>query len=580
MIPATTPLLEFSGKISWPLGQISLMVTLGEGEHSASTLMNFMVVRSPSPYNGIIGRPGLRKIQAVPSTTHRMLKFPVEGGIVTIRNNTTIPTECRMVAETQKVLPPREPTATEGIKVAIHPEYPEQTKPADMIGVPISIAEHRLNIREGCQPIRQKRRRHAPDRNKAIQEEVAKLVEAKIMREVHYRGWLLNPVMVKKHDGSWRIRRSVHGPCSQHARNQSMSIKIGSSDEATITSDIERSSNPKRKAGKLKQGSSKRGPFDGKGLTASTSLFRQPCLANPINQLQLNGKTSFSVGTRHEEAEEILPSTPDGAFDITYRPRASIRVQVLADFITKKPDEEGPSMEVQVEEAIPEPWTIFTDGSWCLEGSGVGLILTSPEGKEFTYALRFEFDASNNEAEYEALVASLRIAEQMGVKNLIAKLRPPHQTSLGRNAKKKVNRREGNLSSSGRRRVLLDDIVGRITYGRKSFLEPWMRCVGPTQAEYVVKEIHEGSCSIHSGLRSVVAKATRSGYYWPTMHKDARNIIRKCDDCQTHRPVPMNPQQKLTPITSPWLFYKWGIDISGPFPEAQGMVKFLIVAID
>ncbi|GJZ30987.1 reverse transcriptase domain-containing protein [Tanacetum coccineum] len=86
--------------------------------------------------------------------------------------------------------------------------------------------------------------------------------------------------------------------------------------------------------------------------------------------------------------------------------------------------------------------------------------------------------------------------------------------------------------------------------------------------------------SMHSDPRSVVAKSIRSGYYWPTMHKDARNIIRGCNDCQTHRPVPRNPQQKLTPITSPWPFYKWGIDISGPFLEAQGNVKFLIVAID
>ncbi|GJW78156.1 reverse transcriptase domain-containing protein [Tanacetum coccineum] len=115
---------------------------------------------------------------------------------------------------------------------------------------------------------------------------------------------------------------------------------------------------------------------------------------------------------------------------------------------------------------------------------------------------------------------------------------------------------------------------------RKSFLEPWLWCVGPTQAEYVVKEIHEGSCSMHSGPRSMVAKAIRSGYYWPTMHKDARNIIRTCNDCQTHRPVPRNLQQKLTSITSPWPFYKWGIDISCPFPEGQGKVKFLIVAID
>ncbi|GKD74195.1 hypothetical protein Tco_1332477, partial [Tanacetum coccineum] len=55
--------------------------------------MNFMIVRSPSPYNGIIGRPGIREIQAVPSTTHGMLKFPVNGRVVTIRRIPPGPTE-------------------------------------------------------------------------------------------------------------------------------------------------------------------------------------------------------------------------------------------------------------------------------------------------------------------------------------------------------------------------------------------------------------------------------------------------------------------------------------------------------
>ncbi|GKB24090.1 hypothetical protein Tco_0863491 [Tanacetum coccineum] len=87
MIPATAPLLGFSGEISWPLGKISLMVSLGDGEHSTSALMNFMVVRSPSPYHDIIGRPCLKKIQSVPSTAHEMLKFPVERGIVTLHNS-------------------------------------------------------------------------------------------------------------------------------------------------------------------------------------------------------------------------------------------------------------------------------------------------------------------------------------------------------------------------------------------------------------------------------------------------------------------------------------------------------------
>nr|GEV30727.1 reverse transcriptase domain-containing protein [Tanacetum cinerariifolium] len=99
-------------------------------------------------------------------------------------------------------------------------------------------------------------------------------------------------------------------------------------------------------------------------------------------------------------------------------------------------------------------------------------------------------------------------------------------------------------------------------------------------ANYVLREIREGLCSMHAGPRSMVAKALRSCYFWPTMHTDARNLIRECKDYLVHRPVPRNPQEKLTPITSPWPFYKWGIDIAGPFLEGPGRVKFLIVAID
>ncbi|GJV79493.1 reverse transcriptase domain-containing protein, partial [Tanacetum coccineum] len=78
-------------------------------------------------------------------------------------------------------------------------------KPADMTGVSRHIAEHRLNVREGCSPIRQKKRGQTPERNKAIQEEMEKLVDVDIMKEVHYHSWLSNPVMVKKHDDSWRM---------------------------------------------------------------------------------------------------------------------------------------------------------------------------------------------------------------------------------------------------------------------------------------------------------------------------------------------------------------------------------------
>ncbi|GJX83954.1 hypothetical protein Tco_0333435 [Tanacetum coccineum] len=175
--------------------------------------------RSPSSYNGIIRRPGVRKIQTVPSTAHGMLKFPVPGGILTLRSSKIILLECTMVSgpEAQPFASTR--AAKERIKVAIHPKYPKQTiaigftlteegrkelcgllrcnlvifawKPADMTGVPRHIAKHRLNVREGCPPVRQKKRSQALERNKAIQEEVERLVEAGIMKEVYYHSWLL-----------------------------------------------------------------------------------------------------------------------------------------------------------------------------------------------------------------------------------------------------------------------------------------------------------------------------------------------------------------------------------------------------
>nr|GFA26488.1 reverse transcriptase domain-containing protein [Tanacetum cinerariifolium] len=127
MFPATAPLIGFNGEIIWPMGQILLLVKIGDVEHSTSTWMNFVVVRSPSSYNRIIGSPRVRKIQAVLSITHEMLKFPDLRGILTLRRNRIIPLECTMVSR-PKAQPSNVIRATEErIKVAFHPEYLEQT---------------------------------------------------------------------------------------------------------------------------------------------------------------------------------------------------------------------------------------------------------------------------------------------------------------------------------------------------------------------------------------------------------------------------------------------------------------------
>jgi hypothetical protein len=122
-------------------------------------------------------------------------------------------------------------------------------------------------------------------------------------------------------------------------------------------------------------------------------------------------------------------------------------------------------------------------------------------------------------------------------------------------------------------------LIGDNLY-RRSFLSPWIRCVGPKQASNIIYEVHEGSCSLYAGPRSVVSKIMKLGYYWPSMHRDATDIIHKCEAFQIHSNVPRLPKQDMTFVTSAWPFSQWGIDIVGPQPMAPGGVKFLVVAID
>ena len=74
-----------------------------------------------------------------------------------------------------------------------------------MPGIPASIIQHRLQVDPEKKPVQQRRRVFAPERNKAIMDEVNKLLVANFIREIHYPEWLANVVMVKKANGKWRM---------------------------------------------------------------------------------------------------------------------------------------------------------------------------------------------------------------------------------------------------------------------------------------------------------------------------------------------------------------------------------------
>ncbi|GJV39057.1 hypothetical protein Tco_1417497 [Tanacetum coccineum] len=134
-----------------------------------------------------------------------MIKFSVMGGTLTMRSSKIIPIECAMISGPEDQPPPVNKVKEERIKVAINPEHPEHTIMISSDLTEKTRTEHKLNVRKGCPPVRQKKRGQGVERNIAINDEVSKLVTAGIIREVHYHDWLSNPVMVKKSDNSWRM---------------------------------------------------------------------------------------------------------------------------------------------------------------------------------------------------------------------------------------------------------------------------------------------------------------------------------------------------------------------------------------
>ncbi|XP_071708410.1 uncharacterized protein [Rutidosis leptorrhynchoides] len=261
---------------------------------------------------------------------------------------------------------------------------------------------------------------------------------------------------------------------------------------------------------------------------------------------------------------------------------------------------------------IPPPpeqlWEMHTDGACGPEGAGAGIVLKSPEGEEYIFALRFSFPVTNNEAEYEALLSGIRVAKYLEITQVSRTLNKKVD-ALSKLAalifshfKKEIwveevkvksidtdgvsaaveeeeqswmtliveflNKGALPMDSTEARKIKMKAPMYLLDKGilyRKSFLGPHLRSLNPTQAESIIHEVYEEMCVLHLGHKTVASKIMRLGYYWPSMYRDAAKVIRKCQSCQLHAPVRKAPRHPMIPVTSPCPFCKWAIDIVGPF---------------
>ncbi|GKB12941.1 RNA-directed DNA polymerase, eukaryota [Tanacetum coccineum] len=207
------PLVGFSGEVSYPIGVIDLEVTMGEYGKTRTVIMKFAVVKSPSPYNALLGRTGMRSLRAVASTIHSMMKFPPSNRIATISITRETLRECRQIEEAQdlsrhariidltpmqtssKVTNPRVLLAPEETlprrpgKEPMQLDDTEERRQLDMgrslpwrrgkdSGILMAITEHSLDTYPHIEPKAQKKRSLAPDRRKVVTDEVNEWLKA------------------------------------------------------------------------------------------------------------------------------------------------------------------------------------------------------------------------------------------------------------------------------------------------------------------------------------------------------------------------------------------------------------------
>ncbi|XP_073031230.1 uncharacterized protein [Primulina eburnea] len=263
-------------------------------------------------------------------------------------------------------------------------------------------------------------------------------------------------------------------------------------------------------------------------------------------------------------------------FGIEFQPRPAIKAQVLADFLVEMTTNEA-------ECSIPT-WVVYVDGSSTVHGSGAGVVLESPQGDIFQYSIKLLFSASNNEAEYEALIAGIKLALSAGARSLVVHsdsqlvvnqvkgtyeakeekmteyvtrvnellaLIESYDIKQVPRAKNEVADRLAKLASSctnidsrkitfltiskeeaeettcnilcleGQEPSWKDEIL---TYLKHNDLPQDPAVARKLRADYVLREIHEGICGNHLGGKALAGKTLRQGYFWPTMKKDALEL--------------------------------------------------------
>ncbi|KAL0416776.1 UNVERIFIED_CONTAM: hypothetical protein Slati_3509500 [Sesamum latifolium] len=316
-------------------------------------------------------------------------------------------------------------------------------------------------------------------------------------------------------------------------------------------------------------------------LVVTARRLRPYFFSHPIG-VKTNTPLKQTLGKSDTSGRLVKWAVELSEYDISYLPRTTIKAQALADFISEM-------TEITIKEASQDQkWLLHVDGSSTAQGSGAGIVITTPQlvvkQVEGTYEAKEEsmiqylqqiadlktkfhhFQIIQIPREENAKADSLsKLAsslEDCRTRHITIHYLPPlavQPITTGEDWRTPIIKwiEEGLLPENRWEAARLKTRATRfitqehILY-KKSYTHPLLRCLSTEEGIHILQEIHSGCCGAHVGTRILANKALRAGYFWPTMKQDAIRLVSK----------------------------QWGIDIVGPFPLAAGQRKFLLVAVD
>ncbi|XP_072064357.1 uncharacterized protein [Arachis hypogaea] len=401
--------------------------------------------------------------------------------------------------------------------------------------------------------MQQKRRKLGSKRSQVVEEQVQTLLEAGFIREVKYPLWLANVVLVKKPNRNWRM-------CV---------------DYTDLNKACPKDPYPLPNIDTLVDASS---GYKYLSFMDAYSRYNQTPMHQPDQE-----KTSF-LTPKVNYCYVVMPFEHKNAGDTYQR----LMNKVFANHIGKLMEVYVDDMliKIQTEETLlpnlaevnPTEWNFYVDDSSNKAESGAGVILESEQGTQLKLCLRFEFPAKNNQAEYEALLAGLKLARVVGAKKLtifsdsqeekvlnIADQDQGWMTPKINYLKSETLPADKKDSKRLIREVQYYTMVHDVLYKRE-ISTPLLKCVPTFATKEVLEEVHGGMCGNHLRTRALSKKLLRAGFYWPTLQKETTEFVKTCPPCQKHANFHTALPEELICVTSPWPFAKWGLDLLEPFP--------------